>query len=159
MNNEKSEMLKDDTKPVLPEDAAKALNMLNRLTLNLCSMADREATALAQNDMVAFSILQDEKALTSEQYVKACTEFRDNINAYRNSDPTLLDRLEKLQKDLAEKTQENNKAVEQMYERAKNRTQSSLLAAQEIGQNCHIRFQPSDGDINQNNSNQNTGGA
>ena len=134
MNN----VLQKDT--VLPTDQSKALNMLIRLTQNLSNLADREATALAQNDMLAFAILQDEKSLVMEQYIKASEEFRTNVNVYRGADEGLLNRLERLQKDLGEKTKTNNDVVHTIYERAQNRTQSSLLAAQEIGQKTHISF-------------------
>ena len=54
---------------ILPQEPSMALNMLIRLTNNLSSLADREAQALAQNDMATFAILQDEKTLVTEQYM------------------------------------------------------------------------------------------
>ncbi|MCB9982318.1 MAG: hypothetical protein H6861_01415 [Rhodospirillales bacterium] len=127
---------------ILPAEPSMALNMLIRLTNNLSVLADREAQALAQNDMVTFAILQDEKMLVTEQYMGASEEFRSNINSYRGADGALLDRLERLQKDLGEKTQSNNVVVRQIYQRAKDRTQSSLLTAQELGQDYKVRQQP-----------------
>lgn len=136
---------------ILPAEPSMALNMLIRLTNTLSALADREAQALAQNDMVTFAILQDEKILVSEQYMKASEEFRSNINSYRGADRAVLDRLERLQKDLGEKTKNNNIVVKQIYDRAKDRTQSALLTAQELGQAHKLRNAPdSHTAINQN---------
>ena len=147
--------VKKDT--VLPSDQSMALNMLIRLTQNLSNLADREATALAQNDMLTFSILQDEKSLVTEQYIKASEEFRTNINIYRGADEGLLNRLERLQKDLGEKTQSNNDVVQTIYSRAQNRTQSSLLAAQELGQKTHISFPETGANENETSSEKRAG--
>ena len=72
----------------LPHDTSQALNMLIRLTNNLSRLADRETQALAQNDMMSFAILQDEKALVTEQYMKASEEFRSNIKKSITSSTT-----------------------------------------------------------------------
>ncbi|HOO82285.1 MAG TPA: hypothetical protein PK513_07265 [Alphaproteobacteria bacterium] len=136
-----------NTLNVLPQEPSMALNMLIRLTNNLSVLADREAQALAQNDMVTFAILQDEKILVTEQYVAASEEFRSKLNTYRGADSSLLDRLERLQRDLGEKTKGNNEVVRQIYGRAQNRTQSALLTAQELGQNHKLRERPA---VNEN---------
>lgn len=139
----------NDVAPILSGDRSVALNRLIKLTQNLSNLADREAQALAQNDMLGFAILQDEKTLITEQYVSACEEFRSNINLYRGVDKSLLDRLDRLQKDLGEKTKANNDTVSNIYDRAQNRTQSSLLAAQEIGQNKHVQFEQREPEVGQ----------
>ena len=125
---------------VLPQDPSMAINTLIRITRNLSNLADREAQALAQDDMLTFSILQDEKGLTAENYVNACSDFQSNVNAYRGCDKNMLARLDALQKELGEKTQNNNNTVEQLYDRSKNRTTNSLLAPQEIAQWCYINL-------------------
>lgn len=131
----------DSVAALLPEDRTMAMNMLIRLTGNLSHIADREAQALAQNDMMTFAILQDEKALTTQQYIQASEEFRANINLYRGTDSAMLDRLERLQNELGEKTRANNDIVHTIFERAQTRTHSSLLAAQEIGQDKRFTFE------------------
>ena len=148
-----------EIKAVLPEDQSMALNMLIRLTQNLSSLADREAQALAMNDMLTFTILQDEKAIVTQQYMKASEEFRSNINVYRGAEPGLLNRLERLQIDLGEKTKNNNDVVNTIYNRAQTRTQSSLLAAQEFGQDQRIRFNPAQEAVNENETSSKTAGA
>lgn len=140
MNNTATHQHANTAPALLPEDSGKALNMLIRLTQNLSQIADRETQALAQNDMLSFAILQDEKTLVTEQYVRASEEFRSKLNIFRGSDPALLNRLEKLQIDLGEKTKNNNESVNRIYDRAQTKTQSSLLAAQELGQNHKIEY-------------------
>lgn len=132
------------------EDVSVTLNKLIRLTQNLSHLADREAKALAQNDMLSFAILQDEKTLVAEQYISASEDFRLNINTYRGAERDLLDRLEKLQQELGEKTSHNNTTVNHIYNRAQARTQSSLLAAQELGQDQRIRYPHPSQAVNEN---------
>lgn len=160
MNN--AQEIKENEIPanVLPQDQSMALNMLIRLTQNLSNLADRESTALAQNDMLAFAILQDEKSLVTQQYMKASEEFRSNINVYRGAEPGLLNRLERLQKDLGEKTSSNNNVVNSIYSRAQARTQSSLLTAQELGQDHRIEFESDEKDaVNENQTSARKAGA
>ena len=125
---------------VLPAEKTQALNMLIRVTQNLISISDRESQALAQNDLLSFAILQDEKAGLAEEYARVSVEFREKINSYRGADKTLLNRLEAMQNDLGEKTRNNNTMVTALYDRSRASTQSALLAAQEIGQRVHVRF-------------------
>lgn len=119
----------------LPAEKSQAIGLLIRLTNNLVTLAEREARALAHNDMLAFAILQDEKSLVTEHYMKASEEFRSRLEDFRGTDKNLLDRLEQLQKLLSEKTSNNNHVVTQIYDRAQSKTQSALVTAQELGQN------------------------
>lgn len=142
----------DETEAVaiLPEDSAQAINTLIRLTKSLCLTADREASAIAHNDIMALAILQDEKEGLADQYMKACEEFRNRVEDFRGVDKALIGRLEKLQNELGERAHSNNTSAEQLYNNAKARTQSSLLAAQEIGQNCCINYPEADIAVNEN---------
>ncbi len=125
---------------ILPQDKAQALNALIKVTQNLLDMSDKEAQALAQNDMLAFAIIQDEKEYISERYTRLSAEFRGRVDEFRGTDKGLLDRLDNLQKLLGEKTRQNNVVVSALYQRSKAKTESTLLAAQEIGQQVHIRM-------------------
>jgi len=136
--------------PFLPQDKSKALNLLIRLTQNLSNLADREAMALAQNDMLTFSILQDEKNLVAEQYMGASEELRLNLSMYRGADPALLDRLQNLQNDLGTKTKDNNETVHRIYNNAQAKTQSSLITAQALGQEKYVQFPAADKAVNEN---------
>ena len=144
-----SEALQTQDKAVLPEDPRQAINTMIKLTQSLCQLADKEAKAMANDDAMSFAILQDEKDGIAKRYVKACSEFRNRISSFKGIDQTLIKRLEDFQGELGEKSKSNNKAAEQMYERAKGRTQSALIAAQEIGQNLHIKYRQDDA-INEN---------
>ncbi|MCC6598369.1 MAG: hypothetical protein IT559_06235 [Alphaproteobacteria bacterium] len=124
----------------LPIEKSQALNMMIRITQSLLTLAERESQALAMNDMLSFAILQDEKNLVKDQYIQLSEAFRTNIEAYRGVDKALLDRLESLQNALAEKTRSNNLCVNTIYERARGKTQSALITAQELGQQRPVSF-------------------
>ena len=84
--------------------------------------------------MMAFNIQQEEKTILVKRYEKLAGEFRGRLEEFRGVDRGLLDRLENLQNLLGEKTLNNNIAVSNVYDNAKNKTQSSLISAQEMGQ-------------------------
>lgn len=126
--------------PLLPREKSQALNMMIRITQSLVTLAERESQALAMNDLLSFAILQDEKILVTEQYIRMSEEFRTNVEFYRGADRVLLDRLENLQNALAEKTRSNNVCVADIYGRAKGRVQNSLITAQELGQQRPVNF-------------------
>lgn len=136
---------------ILPADKSQALNLMIRITQNLIHLAERESQTLVQNDLLSFAILQDEKALMADHYVRTSEEFRSKINSYRGVDKALLMRLENAQKQLHEITSNNNIAVENVYERAKAQTQSALITAQEFGQE-RVRFEKT------NDNSESTGG-
>ena len=125
---------------ILPSDPDSAVNALIKVTQNLLNMADKEEQALAQNDMLAFAILQDEKETISERYTRLSAEFRERLVEFRTVNKATIDRLDNLQKLLGEKTRQNNETVSAIYNRAKAKTENTLLAAQEIAQNVHVRL-------------------
>ena len=124
---------------VLAREKTQAVQQLIKLTRNLADLAERESQALAQNDMVTFAILQDEKALIAEHYAAASQEFRNRLPEFRRMNPALLDRLEALQVRLGDAARQNNDAVQRMYEQSKENTQNTLISAQELGQTKPMR--------------------
>ena len=126
--------------PALPQDKTQALHALMKATQDLITMAEKEAQVLAQNDMLGFAILQDEKNVFVERYSQLSSEFRARMNSFRGVDKALLGKLETLQDSLSEKSKANNDLVFKIYERAKAKTQTTLLTAQELGQQSNIRF-------------------
>lgn len=135
---------------LLPQDKAQAINKLIRLTQNLSSLADREARALAQNDLITFSVLQDEKTLVAQHYASASEELRLNVNHYRGVDTTLLDRLQDLQGELRTKTDNNNDMVQKLYGHAQARTQNSLVTVQALAQEKPVRLPKVEKAVNEN---------
>lgn len=130
----------NSTNNILPADKTQALNLLIRITQNMIHLAEKESQTLVQNDLLSFAIMQDEKALMAEHYVRVSEEFRTKINSYRGADKALLNRLEAAQKQLHEITSNNNIVVNGIYNRSRANTQSALLAAQEFGQ-ARVRFE------------------
>ncbi len=131
---------KKEQRPALPQDPATAVQRLLNLTQTLINMAERETQALLQNDILTFSILQDEKEILAGSYERASQDFRSRLNMFRGIDKALLNRLETAQKELGEKTTHNNGMVERLHITAKQNTQKTLLSVQELGQQRPVRF-------------------
>lgn len=125
---------------ILPADTSLAIKALIQTTEKLIDISEREAQCIAKNDMVGFTILQDEKNIQSERYVRLAQEFRARLNDFRNADKVQLERLDTLQKTLGENTQHNNRLIHQIQKKASARTENSLLSAQEIGQSYQVTF-------------------
>ena len=124
----------------LPKDPTQAAQRLVKISQALLDLSERETSALVQNDLVTFAILQDEKELLAGQYTKASEEFRSRIEDFRKVDRLILTRLESIQKSLTEKTHSNSAIVTQMQQRAEKNTQKTLILAQELGQTKAVRF-------------------
>lgn len=125
---------------ILPADTHFALKAMIKATENLVEFSNREAQALAKNDVMDFAIMQDEKAVLTERYVKMSQEFRERLEDFRGADPGLLDRLEKLQVELGENTRHNNDIIDRMQKKSEKTAYNALLEAQEISQNRPVNF-------------------
>jgi hypothetical protein len=126
--------------------ASSIMHQLITHSQKLIDLGDKESQALVQNDMLAFAILQYEKEALTTKYVAVSEEFRSRLEEFRHIEKPLLARLEKLQKDLAEKSHANNAVIRQIQLRAEKSTQKTLLEAQEMAQGLLIRY---DHDIQQ----------
>lgn len=123
--------------PAMPNNA---LSYLCKISQSLLDLAERESQALIQNDIMALAILQDEKENLSQRYMESSQEFRARVNEFRSSDKGLIHRLEKLQKQLAERSDDNNVLIAQIRDRAERNTQKTLLMAQEYGKSPRAKF-------------------
>lgn len=132
--------MQTDRRADLPANATAAIQRLIQVSQKLVDLSERETQALLQRDMLTFAILQDEKESIASQYTRASEEFRARLEDFRNVEKPLLNRLETLQKNLAEKTQGNNVMVAQIKQRAEAGTQKTLLMAQEFGQQKRVRM-------------------
>lgn len=126
---------------LLSDTPEAAMQDLIKITRKLVNLAGREAQALATNDLMSFAIMQDEKNVLAERYVEMSREFRARMEEFRGIDPALLDRLEQIQKDLAEATRDTNKEVSRVRGYALQSTRSTLFTAQEISQKHHVEFE------------------
>lgn len=125
---------------LLPADKNEAIKIMINITENLIDFSEREAQALAQNDLMSIAIMQDEKTIITERYVALSTEFRRRLEQFRGSDSALLDRLEALQKTLGENSRHNNKMFDQIQNKAKKKTEAVLMNAHKLGQSCPVKF-------------------
>lgn len=118
----------------LPANPTAALLHLIRVSQKIVDLSEKETQALVQRDMLAFSIIQDEKEKIVTEYTKVSEDFRNRLEEFRGIDRALLNRLEAIQNQIGEKTQSNNVIVLKMRERAETNTNKTLLLAQEYGQ-------------------------
>jgi hypothetical protein len=128
------------TKASLPATPAAAVQHLVRLSQSLLTIAEKETQALLTNDMLAFSIMQYEKEKLANQYVAASEAFRERIEEFRNTDKGLLNKLEKLQKDLATKASDNNALVAQLRDRAQANTQKHMGIMRSAAPGLRVRY-------------------
>ncbi|MCC7305724.1 MAG: hypothetical protein IT558_05635 [Alphaproteobacteria bacterium] len=103
----------------LPAQPVAAVQHLIRITTSLMRVAEKETQSLLLGDTMAFAILQYEKEKLAGDYVRSSEEFRSRLEEFRNVDKRLLDQLEKQQKDLAEKSRDNNELAHQIQRRMK----------------------------------------
>jgi hypothetical protein len=125
---------------VLPTDVGQALKVMIQISERLLDITERETQALVRSDSVAFSILQNEKESQSSKYAKASAEFRARLEDFRNCEQGLLNRLEKLQKELGEKTQSNKEIIMRMFSSSNKSAKDSLLTVQELAQKSPVTF-------------------
>ncbi len=124
----------------LPEQPEIAVQYLCKLSKSLIDIAERESQALIQKDMLAFAVLQDEKERLSVNYLNASKNFRERLNDFRRVDQSIIGRLESLQSDLGERTNDNNRLISQIKSQAERNTQHSLVIAQEYGKSQRASF-------------------
>lgn len=136
---------------ILPSDAHMAMQKMIKISNELVTVAETETQKLVQDDMLGFAMLQDEKEVLLNHYVKASQEFQERLEDFRGLDKRLLDRLDVAQKALGERTKSNNIIVKRMNTKSEQKTMDSLLAAQEIAQTVHTNFpEPDMGKVAQN---------
>jgi len=140
MNNQTDTVHSAGTNALLSPDSDRAVQQMIMLSQKLVSMAETETQNLIQNDIFSFAVLQDEKEKVANSYVKASAEFRKRLNEFRGIDRSLLDRLDTLQQDLAQRTKSNNVIVQRLNKRSTENAQATLLAAQEIAQDKVVHF-------------------
>lgn len=133
-NNSIVDLKAEKAKRYLPADRVQAINALIKVTQDLVALSEREAQALAQDDMMSFHIMQDEKGFLATRYERLSAEFRERLEEFRGTDPALLDRLDKLQKTLGENTTNNNVIVASIRDRSQQNTQNALFTVQEMAQ-------------------------
>ena len=118
-----------------------ALREMITHTKALIEFADMEMRALIQNDMMQLFVLQSEKDRLAQNYTQASSDFRTRVDDFKQADKGLLNQLEKLQDDLNKKTNENNKMIQQAYQKSRSKTQDTLLSVQELAQSHPVRFE------------------
>ncbi len=125
-------------------DADRLIKSLIDTTERLIDIAEREKEAIARDDVGTFVMLQDEKEKHSEKYMSQSKHFRARAKELKDHDPASIDKMGELQELLSQKMRSNSRKILQMQENATPKQNmppplagSTLLSAQEIGQNSH----------------------
>ncbi len=123
---------------VLQKDVNTALSELIKLSKKLIGFADQETQCLITHDHIGFAFTQRDKESLAGLYMQASEEFRNRVSDFKNADKGLLLQLDRLQKELKEKTENNNVLIAQIKVKSSANTQSTLFTVQELGQ--RVRF-------------------
>jgi len=138
---------KEDT--ILSQDTTLALKELVNISRRIVAFTEQETQNLVRGDLVSFALTQKDKEKLAERYAQASQEFRRRLSEFRGCNSALLMQLDGLQKQLHEKTEENNVLIDQLRRRATANTRATLFTAQEMGQRVHF---PQDEANNNSNS-------
>lgn len=140
MSNQTQSSKTEAPKPYLPSSAKEAVFRMIEISKKLITVCERESQALLQQDVATLSIVEDEKEILADKYMKASEEFRARLEDFRSVDAALLNKLEDLQGVLAQQAQDNNVLIEQMYKKSQTTTQSTLVSVQELAQRALVHL-------------------
>ena len=94
--------------PILPKDAAQAVQKMTQITSELADFIEAESNAVAMNDEVSFSMAEGAKAPAAERYQDAAAEFSARVPEIRGKvAPQFIDRLEEAKNRLQQVTKDN----------------------------------------------------
>lgn len=96
---------------VLPEDPTQAVNEITDIVKELIELTEKELTAHLTKDGVSIVAVQGDKEALTARYEIAAVEFVGRIDTFRTVEKTLLDELDRLQRDLAEKAKKNMEVI------------------------------------------------
>lgn len=119
---------------VLSADVNVAMRELVRLSKRLVEFTDQETQNLITQDYMGFAFSLQEKENLAQRYTKASEEFRARLDEFKTADNGLVLQLNKLQNELKEKAENNNRMIDQLQKQARTNTTETLFAAQELGQ-------------------------
>ncbi|MBI1300140.1 MAG: hypothetical protein GC137_00640 [Alphaproteobacteria bacterium] len=119
---------------ILGGDVNQALRELVRLSKRLIEFTDQETQNLITQDYMGFAFSLQEKENLAHRYTKASEEFRARLDEFKTADNGLILQLNKLQNELKDKAENNNRMINQIQKQARTNTTETLFAAQELGQ-------------------------
>lgn len=119
---------------VLSGNVNLAMREMIRISEKLVHIAEDETHSLVRGDMMHFAIAQREKEKLSSRYAKASEEFRSRLEDFKRADKTLINKLDFLQNEIRQKTECNNRMIDQIKQKSMANTKATLLTAQDLGQ-------------------------
>ncbi|NCC22019.1 MAG: hypothetical protein EOM26_06105 [Alphaproteobacteria bacterium] len=97
-----------ETSSILPQDPDEAARLMIRITDELSALLQREADAVAMQDIMALTLCGNEKEKAADIYARAAKELQDRIPQFKGRIGTdLLNRLEDAQITLGEVSRAN----------------------------------------------------
>lgn len=97
---------------VLPENPMQAIKLITDTVKELIAVMDKEAHALATNDVLTLTSIEDEKDFLAVRYEKLALQFKERVSEFKSLDPMLIQQLNQLQADLADKTESNMQTLD-----------------------------------------------
>ena len=91
---------------ILPQQPGEAVKLITKTVEELLEVMEQESLAMMTKDGVSFTAAQDQKQRISERYEKMTEEFKQRIMDFRVVDKALLDKLDALQRQLADKARD-----------------------------------------------------
>lgn len=111
-----------------------AMREMIRISEKLVYIAEDETHSLVRGDLMQFAVAQKEKEKLSSRYTKASEEFRGRIEDFKKADKALVQKLDTLQNEIKQKTECNNRMIDQIKQKSMANTKATLMTAQDLGQ-------------------------
>jgi len=119
---------------VLSGNVNLAIREMIRISEKLVYIAEDETHSLVRGDLMQFAVAQREKEKLSSRYTKASEEFRGRIEDFKKADKNLITKLDSLQNSIKQKTECNNRMIDQIKQKSMANTKATLMTAQDLGQ-------------------------
>jgi hypothetical protein len=98
---------------ILPEEPNEAMKTMIQLTQECLNVLEAEGDKITRNDMVQFTVNDENKGRTFIFYEKAVNEFKERLDELQGKvDPVLITELQTLQLRVADQAANNNARLE-----------------------------------------------
>ena len=92
------------------------------------------------HDALALSVLQDEKAALSDDYMARSQDFQKRLREFKRMDKVFIRKLDNLQAQLGERTNDNNRLILEMAERAEKKARTLIEEQPISGDDKRVKF-------------------
>ena len=124
---------------VLSSNVNLAMREMIRISEKLVHLAEDETNALVRGDIMYFAMAQKNKEKLTSQYKNASEEFQTRIDDFKAADTLLINKLDSLQNEIRQKTECNNRMIDQIKKKSLANTKETLFTAQDLGQRLTVQ--------------------